>query len=100
MTARDDMLLCQVFRSERRAGTYLYTEQGSGCSRVPESLMAIFGEPHPVLTLRLHPGRRLAQADATEVLRAIREQGFYLQMPPLPGSEPGEQGTQGVVDAD
>jgi hypothetical protein len=32
----------------------------------------------------LTPERRLARTSAAEVLRAIREQGYYLQMPPLP----------------
>ena len=30
----------------------------------------------------LDPERKLARADATEVLEKIDQQGFYLQMPP------------------
>jgi hypothetical protein len=34
------------------------------------------------MMLMLSPGRKLARADAKEVLREIDENGFYLQMPP------------------
>ena len=40
--------------------------------------------PEPVMLLQLAPGRKLARADAQQVLAAIEEQGFYLQMPPTP----------------
>lgn len=75
-------LLCQVYRSARRAGTYLFTERGAGLSRVPPALLEHFGEAQPVLLLHLHPGRRLAQADPAVVLAALRDCGYYLQLPP------------------
>ena len=39
-------------------------------------------EPESVMTIALTPERKLARADVNEVLAAIEEQGFYLQMPP------------------
>jgi uncharacterized protein YcgL (UPF0745 family) len=77
-----DMLLCEVFCSPRRAQTYLYVDRSEGTERVPQELLQGFGEPQSVLTLKLHAGRRLASADAARVLHAIREQGYYLQVPP------------------
>ena len=41
-----------------------------------------FGEPEEVMSLLLDAERRLARADAAEVLQLIARQGFYLQMPP------------------
>ena len=37
-----------------------------------------------MMLLQLAPGKKLARADAEQVLAAIDEQGFYLQMPPGP----------------
>jgi hypothetical protein len=61
---------------------YLYVDKERALEDVPESLLAGFGEPQPVLSLLLEPGRKLALADAAQVLAQIGEQGFYLQMPP------------------
>jgi uncharacterized protein YcgL (UPF0745 family) len=74
--------LCQIYRSPRREETYLYVDKARGLDDVPEALLRQFGEPEPVMTLLLSPGRKLARADAAEVLAQIEKQGFYLQMPP------------------
>jgi len=73
---------CQIYRSSRKPETYLYVEKSRGLEDVPEALMQQFGEPEEVMSLLLDVGRRLARADAVEVLQLIAEQGFYLQMPP------------------
>lgn len=75
-------LLCQVFKSPRREGMYLYVDKSRGLADVPDELLARFGEPSPVMLLDLTPERKLARVGAPEVLDGIREQGFYLQMPP------------------
>lgn len=75
-------LLCQVFRSPRREEMYLYVDKGRGLEDVPQSLLDTFGEPEEVMVLPLTPERRLARAQAADVLEAIRTNGFYLQMPP------------------
>ena len=63
---------------------YLYVEKARGLEDVPQVLMERFGEPQEVMTLLLRPDRKLARADAREVLESIRDKGFYLQMPPSP----------------
>jgi uncharacterized protein YcgL (UPF0745 family) len=85
-----DLMLCQVYRSERRAGAYLYTVRSDGLSRVPAVLLESFGRATPALTFRLYAGRRLAQADAAVVLAAIRDKGFYLQLPPAVANDDSE----------
>lgn len=77
-------LLCQVFKSSRREEMYLYVDMARGLADVPGALLARFGEPSPVMLLELTPERRLSRASAIEVLDGIREQGYYLQMPPTP----------------
>lgn len=88
-------LICQVFRSPRRAETYLFVDKGRGLSDVPAALLATFGEPQEVMVLVLGPTRRLARADTAEVIRNIRERGYYLQLPPVPGTA----GRGGVDDS-
>lgn len=86
-------LLCEIYRSPCKDEMYLYVDKRQGLTDVPEPLLKQFGTPQPVMTLILHPERTLARANVQEVISAIREQGFYLQMPPkidtlLPPSSP------------
>ncbi len=74
--------LCEVFRSPRREGMYLYVDKQQGIAELPEALLTTFGTPESVMTLLLTPDRKLARADAATVLDAIEQNGFYLQMPP------------------
>lgn len=74
--------ICEVFRSPRREGMYLYVDKAEGLARVPEHLLTAFGTPESALVLHLKAEQKLARADATEVLDALEDPGFYLQMPP------------------
>lgn len=74
--------LCEIFRSSRKEEMYLYVDRAKGLADVPEALMARFGEPSSVMVLLLDSERKLARANAAEVLEKIEQQGFYLQMPP------------------
>ena len=80
-------VLCEVFRSPRREGMYLYVARSEGLTHVPDSLMERFGRAESALVFQLHGERRLARASAVEVLDALAEQGFYLQMPPGPAGD-------------
>ncbi|APZ44351.1 YcgL domain-containing protein [Acidihalobacter ferrooxydans] len=73
---------CFVYRSERRADTYLYLPRADDFSTVPEALMRVFGKASLALEFELTPARKLAQAEPRQVMESLREQGFYLQMPP------------------
>ena len=88
-------LLCQVFRSTRKEEMYLYVDKARGLEDVPEPLLKRFGEPEPVMVLPLSAERKLARADAAEVLREIEENGFYLQMPPTPAELLRREGNAG-----
>ena len=76
--------MCQVYRSPRRQEMYLYVDKNRGLAEVPEALLTQFGEPEEALSLLLTAERKLARVEASEVLRCIEEQGFFLQLPPTP----------------
>lgn len=78
-------LLVQIYRSARRDEMYLFVESALGLEKVPPELLQRFGEPEPVMKLMLSADRPLARADVHEVMDKIGEQGFYFQMPPVPG---------------
>ncbi len=75
-------LICTVYKSVKREGMYLYLEKSGSLDKVPESLLKVFGSPEFVMTLALTPERKLARVARDEVVQAVNEQGFFLQMPP------------------
>ncbi|TVM07996.1 YcgL domain-containing protein [Vreelandella aquamarina] len=77
-----ERLICEVFRSSRKEDMYLYVDKRKGLSDVPEALLERFGKPISVMTLMLTPDKPLARANSADVLAAIRDKGFYFQMPP------------------
>lgn len=81
-STRNATVLCEVFRSPKKEGMYLYIDREEGLERVPEALLTVFGTPESALVFKLTVDRPLANASAPEVMAALSEQGFYLQMPP------------------
>jgi uncharacterized protein len=75
-------MLCQIYRSSKKAETYLYLRYEDRFENLPEELIKTFGQAEPVMALELEANRKLARAEATEVLNAIEEKGYYLQLPP------------------
>lgn len=70
-----------VFRSSKKPDTYLYVKRGQVWNDLPESLQGIFGKPAHAMDLVLTPERRLARTHGKQVLDAIADKGFFLQMP-------------------
>lgn len=87
--------LIQIYRSPRKAEMYLYVDKANDLADVPEDLLARFGEPEPAMGMLLDAGRKLARADAAEVLAKIESQGFYLQMPPTMAELLAKEGNRG-----
>jgi hypothetical protein len=71
---------CFIYRSGRKADTYLYLVEKDDFSQVPEALMAVFGEPEFSFELELTPDRVLAKEDPREVRQNLLTQGFHLQV--------------------
>ncbi|MFM4940623.1 YcgL domain-containing protein [Aeromonas enteropelogenes] len=77
-------MLCAVYKSRKKAETYLFVERREDFSRVPEALMTTFGRPELVLMTKLDPAKPLGLANVSKVMAALATQGFYLQVPPPP----------------
>ncbi len=73
---------CVVYKSAKKEGCYLYIAAGKSPEDLPEKLRALLGHLAQVMNLTLSPERKLAQADVTEVIERLKDQGYYLQMPP------------------
>ncbi|MFP1682988.1 YcgL domain-containing protein [Alloalcanivorax sp. C16-1] len=80
-------LFCSIYKSPRRQEMYLYVERTKGLKDLPEALLERFGPPRHVTDMILDPARPLHRADVGQVMAKIREQGFYLQMPPPPDQD-------------
>ena len=76
--------LCAIYRSLRKDGMFLYVAKRDQFDAVPEVLMQQFGKPQFVMLFNLVGEKSLKRAKNEDVLQAIEQQGFYLQMPPPP----------------
>lgn len=76
------MPACLIYRSEKKTDTYLYLAEELEFSDIPEELQNSFGEPHFVMRLELDSNSKLARVETQNVLAALDEHGFYLQLPP------------------
>ncbi|HCW91001.1 MAG TPA: hypothetical protein DHU56_13265 [Marinobacter sp.] len=76
-----DKVFVSVFRSSKKADTYVYVRRGFDWEQMPEALRGLFGQPVHALDLVMTPERKLARTTGREVLDAINDKDFYLQMP-------------------
>ena len=73
---------CYVYRSNKKQGMYLYLGDKDDFSSVPESLLKLLGDISFSFEFDLDKDRKLVKVEAKEVIRVIKENGFFLQMPP------------------
>ena len=83
----DTTRFCSVYKSPKKAEMYVYVDRKEGVDSLPEAFVNMFGEPQHVLDMILTPEKKLARVDSGQVLEAIAEKGFYLQMPPPEGTD-------------
>ncbi|MCB1581868.1 MAG: YcgL domain-containing protein [Marinicella sp.] len=75
-------MLCQVYRSEKKQGAYLYLAHGKTLADIPEELNALLGQCVQVMQLNLAKRDKLASQNIEVVKQNLKEQGYHLQMPP------------------
>lgn len=76
---------CYVYKGDRQPDYYLYLDQEFSALDLsdgfPTAILDLMGELSLVVEFELDAARKLPQAEATQVMNDIAEQGFYLQMP-------------------
>lgn len=78
---------CFVYKSVRKADTYIYLRDEGAFDLLPAALLDQMGPPVFVIELLLDPERKLAREDVATVMRNVAEQGYHLQLPPPPEAE-------------
>ena len=75
-------MITYIYRSPKKAEMYLYLTRKDEFSDLPEALMKAFGKPEFSMMINLEKREKLAREDIEKVKNALKEEGFYLQMPP------------------
>ncbi|PNS08565.1 YcgL domain-containing protein [Solilutibacter silvestris] len=70
-----------VYKSTRKANTYVYLAARDGGEALPEALRSQLGPLTFVLETELTPQRKLARESTEEVMANLAGHGFHLQMP-------------------
>ena len=74
----------EIYKTARRAETFLFVPAGVSPDTWPDGLSETFSPAERVMALTLTERQPLAAQSATEVLAAINERGYFLQLPPNP----------------
>ena len=77
-----------VYKSLKKADTYVYLAARDGFARLPESLRMQLGGLRFVLDVELTPERKLARGDVAVVREHLALRGFHLQLPPAIDVDP------------
>ena len=77
-----------VYKSLKKADTYVYLAGRDDFARLPEPLRTQLGPLQFVLDVDLVPGRKLAREDAAVVRENLALRGFHLQFPPASDVDP------------
>ena len=74
----------EIYKTTRRAETFLFVPAGVSPDAWPDGLSETFSPAERVMALTLTERQPLAAQPATEVMAAIKERGYFLQLPPNP----------------
>ena len=78
----DEHMDVSAWRSPKTEELYLFLPKDTDPETLPNELLAFFGTPQHVVDFELTPERKLARADAREVLAQLKNKGYYIQSPP------------------
>lgn len=81
-----------VYKSLKKADTYVYLVARDDFARLPEPLRTQLGTLRFVLDVRLTPARKLAREDPAVVRENLALRGFHLQFPPTDELDPMHEG--------
>ncbi len=61
----------------------MYIDKQDDFSSIPEAILKSIGIPSFVMELNITPERQLAREKASDIIKGIEENGFFIQMPPV-----------------
>lgn len=73
---------CFIYKSLKKDYLYLYIVNKDDFSKVPDALINNFGKMEFVMDIELSPEQKLAREDAGKIIDSLKEQGFFVQLPP------------------
>ena len=73
---------CEVYRSNRKAGTYLFVADAEDLGNLPEDLTARLKPLEWVMAIDLAERETLAATRPATVIDSIESREFFLQLPP------------------
>lgn len=73
-----------VYKSLRKADTFVYLAARDDFDTLPEALRAPLGALQFVLEVALTPERTLARGNTAQVRQNLAAHGFHIQFPPPP----------------
>ena len=73
---------CFIYKSLKKDYLYLYIPDKDDFSTVPDVLLNHFGKMEFVMDLELSSECKLAREDAGKVIESLKNQGFFVQLPP------------------
>ncbi len=76
------MKLCAVYKSSKRADTYLYVPKKNDFEKVPKVLLEHFGKPLFLMSVPIHKRKSIANISTQDFISKLDKEGFYLQLPP------------------
>ena len=74
---------CFIYKSTKKEELYLYIDKQDDFSCIPEAILKSIGTPSFVMELNITSERQLAREKASDVIKGIEENGFFIQMPPV-----------------
>lgn len=77
-----DSIHCEVYKSIRKEELYIYVAEGHKPEALPKEVLDGVGLLTKIMDLELTPERKLAREDVNTVIDALRDKGFFVQLPP------------------
>ena len=71
-----------VYRSAKKADTYLFLPVEDDLESLPKELASLFGRAIFAMELTITPDLKMSRLNAEKVLVGLEEKGYVLQLPP------------------
>ncbi|MFT5543760.1 MAG: hypothetical protein ACI97K_003158 [Glaciecola sp.] len=75
-------MLCAVYKSPKKADTFLYINKRDDFTAIPKALLDTFGPPQFVMLVPLIKRKNVAGISVEKLSTILTTKGFYLQLPP------------------